>query len=67
MVIHQKDAPMSEETLVYTVVEAGKLLGLTRNGSYEAVKKGSIPAIKIGKLIRVPKRALHAMLERVGE
>lgn len=58
---------MSEETLVYTVVEAGKLLGLTRNGSYEAVKKGSIPAIKIGKLIRVPKRALHAMLERVGE
>ena len=49
---------MSEETLVYTVVEAGKLLGLTRNGSYEAVKKGSIPAIKIGKLIRVPKRAL---------
>lgn len=57
---------MNEHTLVYTVPEAGQLLGLTRNASYEAAKRGDLPTIKIGKLIRVPKRALHEMLERVG-
>jgi excisionase family DNA binding protein len=42
------------------------MLGLTRNASYEAAKRGDIPTIRIGKLIRVPKKALHEMLERAG-
>lgn len=49
--------------LVYEVPEAGKLLGLTRNGSYAAAKRGEIPTIRIGGLIKVPKAALHKMLE----
>jgi excisionase family DNA binding protein len=54
------------ETLVYLVPEAGAMLGLTRNASYQAAKKGEIPTIKIGKLIRVPKLAFHRMLEKAG-
>ncbi|WP_349631561.1 helix-turn-helix domain-containing protein [Bradyrhizobium tropiciagri] len=46
--------------------EAGALLGLGRNASYEAAKRGDIPTIRIGKLIRVPKAAFDQMLARVG-
>lgn len=55
-----------DERLVYEVPEAGAMLGLTRNGSYEAAKRGDIPTIKIGKLLRVPKAAFHRMLEQAG-
>jgi excisionase family DNA binding protein len=54
----------TEKSLVYEVPEAGAMLGLTRNASYEAAKRGDIPTIRIGKLIRVPKAAFHLMLER---
>jgi excisionase family DNA binding protein len=54
------------ENLVYLVPEAGAMLGLTRNASYEAAKRGDLPTIKIGKLIRVPKLAFHRMLEDAG-
>jgi hypothetical protein len=37
--------------------------GLSRNGSYAAAKRGEIPTIKLGKLFRVPVRALEAMLD----
>jgi excisionase family DNA binding protein len=47
-----------------TVPEAGALLGLTRNASYEAAKRGDFPTIKIGKLIKVPKAAFHRILDQ---
>jgi excisionase family DNA binding protein len=56
----------ADKRLVYDVPEAGEMLGLTRNAAYAAAKKGTIPTIRIGKLIRVPKRAFHELLERVG-
>jgi excisionase family DNA binding protein len=56
----------NDDRLVYEVPEAGAMLGLTRNGSYEAAKRGDIPTIRIGKLLRVPKAAFNAMLERAG-
>jgi len=46
-----------------TVPEAGKeYFGLSRNASYAAAIRGEIPTIKIGKLLRVPVRALEEML-----
>ncbi len=55
-----------ESLLTYEVPEAGAMLGLTRNGSYDAAKRGDIPTIRIGKLLRVPKLAFHKMLEQAG-
>ena len=52
------------DRLTYTVEEAGALLGLNRNASYAAAKRGDIPSIRFGKLIRVPKAAFHRMLEQ---
>jgi Helix-turn-helix domain len=60
---------MSEKTaLTMSVPAAGKkYFGLSRNGAYDAAKRGEIPTIKIGKLLRVPIRALEAMLDRASE
>jgi excisionase family DNA binding protein len=52
-----------DERLVYKVPEAGALLGLTRNASYEAARRGDLPVVRIGRLLRVPKAALLKMLE----
>jgi excisionase family DNA binding protein len=55
-----------DNRLVYEVPEAGEMLGLNRNAAYAAAKRGDIPTIRIGKLIRVPKAAFNLMLERAG-
>lgn len=54
--------------VVMTVPEAGAKLGLGRNASYDAARRGEIPAIRIGKLIKVPKVAFDRMLsgDRIG-
>jgi len=54
------------EKLVYDVPEAGALLGLSRNGSYEAAARGEIPTIRFGRLLKVPKVAFDRMLEQAG-
>jgi hypothetical protein len=60
---------MNEESpLTLSVPEAGKrYFGLSRNGAYDAAARGDLPTIKIGRLLRVPVRALEQMLDRVGE
>jgi excisionase family DNA binding protein len=60
------DDANGDKRLVYEVPEAGALLGLGRNASYEAAKRGDIPTIRIGKLIRVPKAAFDQLLARAG-
>jgi excisionase family DNA binding protein len=60
------DQGFDDKRLVYEVPEAGEMLGLNRNAAYAAAKRGDIPTIRIGKLIRVPKAAFNQMLERAG-
>jgi excisionase family DNA binding protein len=55
-----------DKRLVYEVPEAGAMLGLSRNASYEAAKRGDFPTVRFGKLIRVPKAAFLQMLEKAG-
>jgi excisionase family DNA binding protein len=42
---------------------AGKALGLSRGSTYAAAERGEIPTIKIGRLLRVPVRALERLLD----
>jgi hypothetical protein len=59
------DERKNDDCMTLTVPEAGlKYFGLGRNGSYDAVKRGDLPVIRIGKLMRVPVRALEAKLDR---
>lgn len=52
-----------DDRLVLDVPEAGAKLGLGRNASYAAAKRGDIPTIKIGRLLRVPICALEQILD----
>jgi hypothetical protein len=56
-----------DEPKTLTVPEAGRrYFALGRNASYEAARRGDIPTIKIGRLLRVPVVALERMLEQAG-
>jgi excisionase family DNA binding protein len=35
---------------------------VSRNGAYNAVAEGTVPSIRIGRTIRIPRDALAAML-----
>lgn len=50
------------EKLTMTVEEMAECLGIGRNGAYNLVKKGRVPALKIGRQIRIPKAAFVAWL-----
>jgi hypothetical protein len=51
-----------------TVPEAGRrYFDLGRNASYEAARRGDIPTIRIGRLLRVPVVAMERKLERAGD
>ena len=53
-----------EQPKTLSVPEAGKAyFGLSRGASYEAARRGDIPTVRIGKIIRVPVIALERMLE----
>ena len=60
---------MSDEIpLTLSVPEAGKrYLGLSRNAAYAAADRGEIPVIRIGRLLRVPVRAMERLLDRAGQ
>jgi excisionase family DNA binding protein len=44
-----------------TVEQAAEVLGLGRSNTYEAIKRGQVPAVKFGRKIRVPKAALLSL------
>lgn len=59
MSVHE---PGQTRAKTMSVEEAGRWLGISRNGAYEAVKRGEIPTIKIGRLLLVPVAPFERML-----
>jgi excisionase family DNA binding protein len=55
-------APPGVERLTLTVEEAATMLGISRAFAYEAVNRGEIPCIRIGRRVLVPRSALDRML-----
>jgi excisionase family DNA binding protein len=51
-----------EERLVYTVAEAGEMLGISRAFAYELVARGELPVIRLGRRRLVPKAGLLALV-----
>jgi excisionase family DNA binding protein len=52
----------NDERLVLTVSETAEKLGLSRGLTYEAIRLGQIPSIRIGRRILVPCAALKQLL-----
>jgi len=60
--LKRQKRPARPRTL--SVPEAGRrYFGLSRNGSYAAAERGDLPVVRIGRLLRVPVKALERMLE----
>jgi hypothetical protein len=57
-----------EAPLTLSVPEAGKkYFGLSRNGSYDAARRGEIPTVAVGRLLRVPVQAMDRKLAEAGK
>ena len=42
--------------------DAGQMLGLGRNATYDAVARGEIPVLRFGRRILVPRKALERLV-----
>jgi hypothetical protein len=50
------------QRLVYTIPEAGRVLGLSRNGAYAAARRGDFLTIRVGRRLLVPMGPLHKLV-----
>jgi excisionase family DNA binding protein len=55
-------APGTSERLTLSVEQAAAALGISRASAYEAVHRGEIPHIKIGKRMLIPRASLDRLL-----
>jgi excisionase family DNA binding protein len=53
--------------LTYTVTEAADLLGISRTSAYEAVHRGELTAITLGRRIVIPRTTLEQLLGPLDE
>lgn len=54
---------MLPNSLTLTVKEAAAALGVSRNKVYDLVAEKRIPFIRLGRLIKIPRRGLEMWLE----
>lgn len=66
---HPPTPPDDLDELGFTcsVPMAARLLGIGRATAYKAAGDGSIPSIRIGRRVRVPRAALKHLLEHGNE
>jgi excisionase family DNA binding protein len=48
--------------LTLTVEETAEVLRIGRTAAYDAVRRGEIPSIPVGRSLRIPRHKLAAML-----
>ncbi|MGQ0433399.1 MAG: helix-turn-helix domain-containing protein [Microthrixaceae bacterium] len=48
--------------MTITVERAGQLLGISRGLAYDLVRRGEIPAIRLGRRLVVPTNAIDELL-----
>jgi excisionase family DNA binding protein len=47
--------PAEDGRLTWTIPEAAKLLGISRDSAYEAARRGDLPVRVIGRRVLVPR------------
>ena len=58
-----KEEGENQECLTLTVEASARLLGIGRQLAYEKVRSGELPAIRVGRRLLVPRRALEKLLD----
>jgi hypothetical protein len=51
----REEEPIPIRKAAYTIPQAGAMVGLSRNGSYDAARRGEIPVLEFGRKKIVPK------------
>lgn len=54
--------PDPEVQPTLTVADAAQALGIGRNAAYEAVQRGELPSLRLGRRVLVPTAQLRRML-----
>ena len=49
--------------IVLTVQEAARVLGLGRGQAYAAVRRGDLPALRVGRRLLIPRAALERLVD----
>jgi hypothetical protein len=57
-----KNNQSGDKPLTYSVPQAGRMAGLSRNSAYAAADRGEIPTVSFGRLLRVPAAAWDQIL-----
>lgn len=52
---------------VFTVCEVAKILRLGKISVYQAIARGEIPCVRIGRRILIPRYALERLLDRLQQ
>jgi len=55
------------DPLVMSVVEAARLLGISKTLAYDLVARQELPSFRMGGRVRIPRRALERLTEGRGE
>lgn len=50
-----------------TVEEAQHVLGIGRSKAYEMIRRGELPALRMGRLVRIPRGALRRWIDEHTE
>lgn len=58
----KKGSQTEAASLVYTVDGFAKLFNISRAAAYQAVKRGEVPSIRIGRRLVIPKAGVDRML-----
>ena len=63
--VEAQSPPVSSgRRLAVRVPEAARLLDIGRSKCYDLIRRGELPAIRIGKTVRVPLKALQDWVEQ---
>jgi excisionase family DNA binding protein len=55
--------PAASHRPTLTVDETAELLGISRGLAFQAVRRGELPSVRVGRRILVPRHRLEAWLE----
>jgi excisionase family DNA binding protein len=55
------------DKLLLRPTEAADLIGMGRAKTYELIRDGTLPSVRIGKSLRVPARALQDWVDQLAD
>jgi hypothetical protein len=64
---HSDECTKLEPLVVPLWPDAGQALGLSRNCTYDSARRGEIPTVRFGRVLRVQIAALRRLVNEVGK